>query len=130
MRYQRVILTICLAFSALPAFGQQPITIRSTPINLYTQCFNDAITNNRVYKTGTNIQFKCWGDVGQRFYEELGRYGFTTVERDWGNGKYRVRFTTANESDNCWQKVEMADGSATSDYGCNLYFSAGAFLNM
>ncbi len=104
------------------------VTIQSKPISLMTVCMNEAIQRGYITKDKTFIMFTCQGNGAMRFFQYLGRNRETFVSNT-STGRYRVRLLNENDVNKCWQQVENPDGSPTVQYGCNLYFSAGEFIN-
>jgi hypothetical protein len=107
-----------------------PLEITDPMLVLFRDCFDDAIRNQRLTKRGRQIEFLCTDEVAKNFFDQLPNYGVRTVSEDIPrSGEYRTRyFSSRGRGDQCWQRVGTADGSATSSYGCQLYFVAGPIL--
>lgn len=121
MRKHIIITTFAVA---ILSYESSAIEITSSPIKLYTACFNNAIENNNVQKSEQYIVFTCSGQSAKVFFSRLSDFGKTTETTDSNNGN-SIRKRFIGNQDYCAQVIDD-DGPK---YACYLFFFAGPFID-
>ena len=103
------------------------IDIQSRPLALLSACFNDAINNQRISKSGQKITFRCEDNPAKAFFEFLYTSSQTSETTSPNGTKTRWRFI--NSIDACVHMYEDANGRNISRFGCMLTYQAGDFIN-
>ena len=99
------------------------------PLEMYKNCFNDAIARNSVSRKGESLIFTCSGDAARTFYDTLGQYGRKTATTTDSGRTFNVRYTDEDAKDDaCYLKL-VDQGTSTHTFTCYLTFTAGKFIN-
>jgi hypothetical protein len=93
----------------------------------YQACLNAAVANNNVRKVRSSLEYSCGGATARSFFQLMGDHErFAHQVQTSRRGTYRIRYFDDARQNQCWQKVENADGSPTNGFGCQLYQAAPA----
>lgn len=104
----------------------------SAPANAvyFTKCLDTALQTKAVSRNGSVLQFACYGETAEWFFNALGRRDPDVIsEKNYGGDIYRfvdhVEGTPANV--NYCRRTEKA--APDQQYACSLFFPAGSFLD-
>ena len=123
------IATIALATLAAPGGGRAQAP--STPFQLYTACFRQAIEAGQIAEAKQSIVFTCRHAPAEAFFNALGDYGVKTVsEGNRRQGVFRTRYMKPPKGDRCYEQTAAVGGAPMSAYSCQLFFPAGLILKM
>jgi len=96
----------------------------------FTKCLDAALQTKAVSRNGPVLQFACYGETAEWFFNALGRRDPDVVnEKNYGGDAYRfidhVEGTPSNA--NYCRRAEKA--APEQQYACSLFFQAGSFLD-
>ncbi|GEO15998.1 hypothetical protein MAE02_36940 [Microvirga aerophila] len=117
-------IAICAALLSWKAEAQ--VNIRPEALEYYNECVNSAVQNNRVVQRRSSIVYSCRGDFARRYFNYLVNRGSPVQEVTQRNGRFIIRWLSGTQGDqsHCSHKIENADGTAASDFGCSIYAPA------
>lgn len=127
-----------VAFGAVGAalgvvsLGVGSVTAASTPPNAvyFTKCLEAALQTKAVSRSGPMLQFACYGETAEWFFNALGRRDPDALtEKNYGGDIYRFVDRMDSGAPNVNYCRRAAKAAPEQQYACLLFFPAGSFLD-
>lgn len=119
-----------LAASALAGGGSAAGTPAPPNSVYFTQCLEVALQAKAVSRNGPLLQFACYGETAEWFYNALGRRPPDVLsEKTYGDDTYRFVDHVGTQADDMSYCRRAARAAVEQQYACMLLLPAGSFLD-
>jgi len=123
--------TVCAALGIV-SLGVGVVSAANAPPNAiyFTKCLEVALQTKAVSRSGPLLQFACYGETAEWFFNALGRRDPDVLtEKNYSGDAYRFmdHLEGAPTNINYCRRAEKA--APEQQYACSLFVPAGSFLD-